>query len=78
MRLIGLVCGSYSACHWTPSAKAGASAMLIASIVPCTFGLRTSGGTEGIATSTTAAVVWSFLLILAFDFLIVRLSFALV
>jgi phospholipid/cholesterol/gamma-HCH transport system permease protein len=48
----------------------------IASIVPCAFGLRTRGGTEGIATSTTAAVVWSFILILVFDFVIVRLSFA--
>ena len=51
---------------------------MIASIVPCTFGLRTRGGTEGIATATTAAVVWSFILILVFDFLIVRLSFTLV
>jgi phospholipid/cholesterol/gamma-HCH transport system permease protein len=50
---------------------------MIASIVPCTFGLRTRGGTEGIATSTTAAVVWSFILILVFDFIIVRLTFAL-
>src|SRR6185312_3314084 len=33
-RLIGLVCGSYSACHCTPTASAGASAMRIASIVP--------------------------------------------
>ena len=49
---------------------------MIASIVPCTFGLRTRGGTEGIAASTTAAVVWSFILILVFDFLVVRLSFA--
>lgn len=49
---------------------------MVASIVPCTFGLRTHGGTEGIATSTTAAVVWSFVLILVFDFLIVRVSFA--
>jgi phospholipid/cholesterol/gamma-HCH transport system permease protein len=50
---------------------------MIASIVPCTFGLRTRGGTEGIALSTTAAVVWSFILILVFDFLIVRITFAL-
>jgi phospholipid/cholesterol/gamma-HCH transport system permease protein len=50
---------------------------MISSIVPCAFGLRTRGGTEGIAASTTAAVVWSFILILVFDFLIVRLSFAL-
>jgi len=49
---------------------------MIASIVPCTFGLRTRGGTEGIARSTTAAVVWSFILILLFDFIIVRLTFA--
>jgi phospholipid/cholesterol/gamma-HCH transport system permease protein len=48
----------------------------IASVLPCTFGLRTRGGTEGIATSTTAAVVWSFILILVFDFLIVRATFA--
>jgi phospholipid/cholesterol/gamma-HCH transport system permease protein len=33
--------------------------------------------TEDIASSTTAAVVWSFILILVFDFLIVRLTFAL-
>jgi phospholipid/cholesterol/gamma-HCH transport system permease protein len=49
---------------------------MVASIVPCTFGFRTRGGTEGIAASTTAAVVWSFILILVFDFLIVRVSFA--
>jgi phospholipid/cholesterol/gamma-HCH transport system permease protein len=48
---------------------------MIASIVPCTFGLRTRGGTEGIATATTSAVVWSFILILVFDFIIVRLTF---
>ncbi len=50
---------------------------MIATIVPCTFGLRTRGGTAGIAVSTTAAVVWSFILILIFDFLIVRVSLAL-
>jgi phospholipid/cholesterol/gamma-HCH transport system permease protein len=48
----------------------------IVGIVPCTFGFRTHGGTEGIASATTAAVVWSFILILLFDFLIVRVSFA--
>jgi len=47
---------------------------MIASIVPCAFGLRTKGGTEGIATSTTATVVWSFILILVFDFVIVRMT----
>ncbi|HLK10340.1 MAG TPA: ABC transporter permease [Candidatus Binatia bacterium] len=50
---------------------------MVASIVPCTFGFRTAGGAEGIAVSTTAAVVWSFILILLFDFLIVRLTFGL-
>jgi phospholipid/cholesterol/gamma-HCH transport system permease protein len=50
---------------------------IIASIVPCAFGLRTRGGAEGVARSTTAAVVWSFILILVFDFLIVRITFAL-
>jgi phospholipid/cholesterol/gamma-HCH transport system permease protein len=55
----------------------GAVFGMVAAIVPCTFGLRTAGGTEGIAGSTTAAVVWSFILILVFDFLIVRMSFAL-
>jgi phospholipid/cholesterol/gamma-HCH transport system permease protein len=50
---------------------------MVSSIVPCTFGFRTSGGAEGIAVSTTAAVVWSFILILLFDFLIVRLTFGL-
>jgi phospholipid/cholesterol/gamma-HCH transport system permease protein len=50
---------------------------MVASVVPCAFGLRTTGGTEGIARATTAAVVWSFILILVFDFLIVRLTFAL-
>lgn len=47
----------------------------VASIVPCTFGFRTRGGAAGIATATTAAVVWSFVLILVLDFLIVRASF---
>ncbi|HJQ83370.1 MAG TPA: ABC transporter permease [Candidatus Binatia bacterium] len=52
----------------------GAVFGMIASIVPCTFGLRTRGGTEGIAETTTSAVVWSFILILVFDFLIVRMT----
>jgi len=50
---------------------------MVASIVPCTFGLRTKGGAEGIAASTTSAVVWSFILILVWDFVIVRLTFGL-
>src|SRR5690606_7206184 len=33
-RFIGFLCGSYSACHCTPRAKPGASAIRIASMVP--------------------------------------------
>jgi len=47
---------------------------LIVSVVSCTFGFRTKGGAEGVATSTTAAVVWSFVLIIVFDYFIVRLA----
>jgi phospholipid/cholesterol/gamma-HCH transport system permease protein len=45
---------------------------MIVSIVSCTFGLRTRGGAEGVARATTSAVVWSFVLIIVFDYLIVR------
>ena len=47
---------------------------MIISSIACTFGLRTRGGSEGVATSTTAAVVWSFVLIIVFDYFIVRLA----
>lgn len=46
----------------------------ITAIVPCTFGLRARDGAAGIARATTSAVVWSFILILVFDFLVVRLA----
>ena len=45
---------------------------IIVAIMSCTFGLRTRGGAEGVARSTTSAVVWSFVLIIIFDYLIVR------
>jgi len=45
-------------------------------IISCTFGFRTKGGAEGVARSTTAAVVWSFVLIILFDYIIVRLAIA--
>ena len=48
----------------------------IAALVPCAFGLRARGGAEGIARATTSAVVWSFMLILVFDFVLVRLALA--
>ena len=48
--------------------------MLVA-IVSCAFGFRTTGGSEGVARSTTAAVVWSFVSIIIADFIIVRIAF---
>jgi phospholipid/cholesterol/gamma-HCH transport system permease protein len=45
-------------------------------VISCTFGLRTKGGAEGVARSTTAAVVWSFVLIILFDYVIVRIAIA--
>jgi phospholipid/cholesterol/gamma-HCH transport system permease protein len=53
----------------------GAVFGLVCALVPCTWGLRTRGGADRIAVSTTAAVVWSFVLILVVDFLIVRATF---
>ncbi|MGH7821421.1 MAG: MlaE family ABC transporter permease [Candidatus Binatia bacterium] len=50
---------------------------MIVSTVACAFGFRTSGGSEGVARSTTAAVVWSFVLIIIADFIIVRAAFLL-
>lgn len=50
---------------------------IVISVIGCTFGLRTRGGAEGIAVSTTAAVVWSFVLIIIFDYIIVRLAIVL-
>lgn len=47
---------------------------MIVSVISCTFGLRTKGGSEGVATTTTASVVWSFVLIIIFDYVIVRLA----
>lgn len=47
---------------------------VIVSVIACTFGFRTKGGSEGVAVSTTAAVVWSFVLIIVFDFFIVRIA----
>jgi len=47
---------------------------VVVSVIACTFGFRTKGGSEGVAVSTTAAVVWSFVLIIVFDYIIVRLA----
>ncbi len=48
---------------------------MLVSIIACAFGLRTTGGSEGVARSTTSAVVWSFVSIIIADFMIVRIAF---
>lgn len=50
---------------------------MVISVISCTFGLRTRGGSEGVARSTTSAVVWSFVLVIVFDYLIVRAALVL-
>jgi phospholipid/cholesterol/gamma-HCH transport system permease protein len=50
---------------------------IIVAVISCTFGFRTTGGAEGVARSTTSAVVWSFVLIIVFDYLIVRAALVL-
>lgn len=46
---------------------------LVIAIVGCYFGLKTTGGTEGVGRSTTQAVVVSIVLIIMLDFLITQL-----
>jgi phospholipid/cholesterol/gamma-HCH transport system permease protein len=48
---------------------------MLVSTIACAFGFRTSGGSEGVARSTTSAVVYSFVSIIIADFVIVRLAF---
>jgi len=48
---------------------------MLVSTIACTFGFRTAGGSEGVARSTTSAVVWSFVAIIIADFVIVRVAF---
>lgn len=50
---------------------------MIVATVACTFGFRTAGGSQGVARSTTSAVVWSFVLIIIADYIIVRVAFLL-
>ena len=47
----------------------------IVAIVSCAFGFRTTGGSEGVARATTSAVVWSFVMIIIADYILVRLAF---
>jgi phospholipid/cholesterol/gamma-HCH transport system permease protein len=48
---------------------------MLVSVIACAFGFRTTGGSEGVARSTTSAVVWSFVAIIIADFIIVRIAF---
>jgi len=45
---------------------------VVVSLVGCYFGLRTTGGTEGVGRSTTQAVVVAIVLILLLDFFITK------
>jgi len=44
----------------------------IISTIGCYYGMTTRGGTQGVGRSTTQAVVWSSVLIIASDFVISR------
>lgn len=44
----------------------------IISTIGCYYGMKTRGGTQGVGRSTTQAVVWSSMLIIATDFVISR------
>lgn len=45
--------------------------------IGCHVGLRTTGGTQGVGRSTTNAVVWASVMVIAADFFITRLLFTL-
>src|SRR5579875_2634457 len=45
---------------------------LIIATIGCYYGMTTRGGTQGVGRSTTQAVVWSSILIIACDFMISR------
>ncbi len=57
---------------WSGLAKTPVFGFLIA-IIGCHFGLRTTGGTEGVGTSTTRTVVVVSIAILVADFLMTKL-----
>jgi phospholipid/cholesterol/gamma-HCH transport system permease protein len=61
---------------WSGLAKTPVFGFLIA-IIGCHFGLRTSGGTEGVGTSTTRTVVVVSISILVADFMLTKLFIAL-
>ena len=49
---------------------------VIIALVGCFYGMRTTGGTQGVGRSTTQAVVASSVLILVVDFFVTKLIFA--
>jgi phospholipid/cholesterol/gamma-HCH transport system permease protein len=61
---------------WSGLAKTPVFGFLIA-IIGCHFGLRTTGGTEGVGTSTTRTVVVVSISILVADFMLTKLFIAL-
>jgi len=50
---------------------------MIIALVGCYYGLRTTGGTQGVGRATTQAVVASSILIITVDFFVTRLSMTL-
>jgi phospholipid/cholesterol/gamma-HCH transport system permease protein len=48
----------------------------IISLVGCNFGLKTSGGTEGVGIATTRTVVTASILILVVDYFITQVLLA--
>jgi phospholipid/cholesterol/gamma-HCH transport system permease protein len=60
---------------WSGLAKTPVFGFLIA-IIGCHFGLRTTGGTEGVGTSTTRTVVVVSISILVADFMLTKLFIA--
>jgi phospholipid/cholesterol/gamma-HCH transport system permease protein len=60
---------------WSGIAKTPVFGFLIA-IIGCHFGLRTTGGTEGVGTSTTRTVVVVSIAILVADFLLTKIFIA--
>ncbi len=60
---------------WSGIAKTPVFGFLIA-IIGCHFGLRTTGGTEGVGTSTTRTVVVVSIAILVADFLLTKVFIA--
>jgi phospholipid/cholesterol/gamma-HCH transport system permease protein len=46
---------------------------VVISLVGCYYGLRTTGGTQGVGRSTTQAVVWATVMVFILDLLITKI-----